>query len=85
MIGEVEALFLAVDCRVVLARHPSGDGWQWHVLGDRRPTAEEWAGLEAHADAIASSETYLMWLGSDPLATSAAVALGVLPPPEDRP
>ena len=78
--AELAAVFAAVDWRVVITRHPSGTGYQWSVLGPRRPPDEVWAALEAHAEAILCSDAYLAWLGSDPEAAHVAVALDVIPP-----
>jgi hypothetical protein len=82
-VDQLAAVFAAVDWRVVIARHPTGEGWQWSVLGPRRPPEDVWAALEEHAEAIAGSDAYLAWLGSDPEAGRVGVALGVIPPPEE--
>jgi hypothetical protein len=78
---ELAAVFAAVDHRIVVAHHPAGTGWQWSLLGPRRPPEEVWAAVETHADAILRSDAYLAWLGSDPEAARVAVALGVMAPP----
>jgi hypothetical protein len=76
---ELEALFAAIDYRVVIGRHPSGFGWQWCVLGGRRPPPDVWDAIERHAEAIVASEAYLAWLGQDREAGAAAVDLAVIP------
>jgi hypothetical protein len=76
-------VFAAVDHRVVIAPHPSGDGWAWSVLG-RRPSEEVWATLEEHAASIVASDAYLAWLGSDEEAARFAVALSLVPPEDPR-
>lgn len=75
------AMFAAVDHRVVIARHPSGTGYQWSALGPRHPPDEVWAALEEHAAAIVDSDAYMAWLGSDEEAAQVVVGLAVIPPP----
>jgi hypothetical protein len=79
---EFAAVFAAVDHRIVVAHHPTGTGYQYAALDDRRsPPDEVWSAVREHAEAILRSDAYLAWLGSDPEAAQVVVGLGVMPPP----